>query len=75
MLGFIGLFAALLPLAGIPLAGVGLALGLRARRGPERGTAWFGIALCTLDLLIAGVVLGLSLWLVRSGRLALQPLP
>lgn len=61
ILGIIGMVAWLLPIAGLPVNIVGLALGTRGRRSSARALATWGVVLSSigLGLSIVNAVLGI----------------
>lgn len=52
ILGYIGLLAWLLPIVGLPITVIGLALGIASLKGVETGKAVRASLLCTVGLLL-----------------------
>jgi len=53
VLGIASLIMWCCPFVGLPIAGIGLALGIIARKGPNRGMAIAGVVLSTVGVLLA----------------------
>lgn len=70
VLGILSLVAWLLPIAGIPVAGIGLLLGiLGVTRGSRRGMAVAGIVLSAIGLLLAVINAAIGAYLGATGQL------
>lgn len=63
ILSVIGLFAWLIPIIGLPVSTIGLLLGLRAINGTKKGTAWAGIVMSILGLILS------ILWTILSAEI------
>jgi hypothetical protein len=70
VLGILSLVAWLLPIAGIPIAGIGLLLGiLGVTRGSRRGMAVAGIVLSAIGLLLSVINAAIGAYLGATGQL------
>lgn len=69
VLGIVGLIAWFLPIAGIPIAIVGLVLGLRSRKKSASRLAMAGIVLCIISLVASIVNASIGAYMGFTGQL------
>lgn len=68
VLGLIGLGGWCIPIVGLPLTVIGLVLGIKGLRSPNRGMAIAGIVLCSLGLLASVVNAAVGAYLGATGQ-------
>ncbi len=68
VLGIVSLLTWCLPILGLPIALIGLILGIQAHRAAARGMAVAGIVLCAIGLTLGVVNAGYGAYLGATGR-------
>ncbi|MCG5547507.1 DUF4190 domain-containing protein, partial [Halorhodospira halochloris] len=68
VLGIVGLFAWLLPIAGLPVTIVGLVLGIKDINSSNRGMAIAGIVLCIIGLVASIINASIGFYMGSTGQ-------
>ncbi len=68
VLGILGIFGWCIPIVGLPMAIVGLILGVKDLDSPKRGIAIAGIVLCGIGVVLSIVNGAIGAYLAVTGR-------
>ena len=68
VLGCVSLVAWCVPIVGLPVSVIGIILGAIASKGPKRGIAIVGLAMCGLGLLATLANAALTFYIISQGQ-------